>query len=118
MKKNFSDLFATAVTLWVTRLAALFDGSAWLMFAPAFVWLYFKDQPLVSSVLQWSVFFFLLSAVAVVISRIAFPQLHLGAFIAKALKGSVAAAIVVAAVIVFVAWTISSIAIWARPIGG
>jgi hypothetical protein len=128
MKTNVTDWLSVIVTLWLKRFAALFDGSAWLLIGPAFLWMYFRDPPLTKSIMEWTLLFFVLAGLAVILSRIAFPQLNLSKFLdaamgSKAAPGkkaqppSVAAAIVVASVVIFVAWVIQTMAMWARPIG-
>lgn len=102
---------------WWRRVSSLVDGSAILLIAPALAWMWQRDRPLVSSVMEWTVMFTILAGLAIVVSRITFPHLNLRQFLARALGGDVAAAIVVAGLLVFVAWTMQTIAGWARPIG-
>lgn len=107
---------------WVSRLLALFDGSAWFLILPALAWMWYRDPPLVKSIVEWTLLFLVLAGIAVMVSRIVFPHLDLGAFLTRAAggdgkPGDVAAAIVVAALIIFVAWIMQTIAGWARPIG-
>lgn len=109
--------FKKAIDRWIGRAMALIDGSALLLILPALVWMWHRDPPTVKSVLEWTVYYAVFAGLAVIISRITFPELKFHEFIEKALYGSVAAAIVVASVLMFVAWSVQSISTWARPIG-
>lgn len=99
---------------WVRRLAALFDKSAWLLIAPAIIALYWIDAPLARTFAQWSLFFLVLAGMAVVISRIVFPQIDLKYFVTRAENGSHAASIVVAAIVLFVGMLILAGVLWVK----
>lgn len=107
----------TLVAMWMSRFAALFDGSAWLLAAPAIAALWLLDSPMVKSLLQWSLYFSIMAAFVVIISRVAFPQVKLGEFIEEAKNGNPAAGMIVSAVIMFVAIVLIAMAVWARPSG-
>lgn len=96
------------------RLAALFDKSAWLLIIPALAALFFFDQSLGKTLLTWLTFGIAISGVSVIISRLIFPQIHLGDLYDETLKGNLPAAIVAAAVIVFVALVILALVVWAK----
>lgn len=99
------------------RFAALLDGSAWLLILPALLGLFAWDAPMARTLLQWSLFFVVLSGFAVMISRIVFPQINLSEYLVRAYHGDLACAIVAAAVVAFVAFLILSFVLWARPLG-
>ena len=100
---------------WIRRLSALFDKSAWLLIAPAFIALYMIDGPSALTLAQWSLFALVISGVAVVISRIVFPQIHLTTWLRRAEGNSHGAGLVVGAVILFVGIVMLTLAIWAKP---
>lgn len=102
----------TMIESWLMRLAALFDKSAWLLVAPAIVALYFIDRPLALTFAQWGLFFLVLAGMAVVISRIVFPQIDLGDFLQRARDGNPAAGMVSAAVILFVGMLLLAAAVY------
>lgn len=108
----------TALEKTAIRFAALLDGSAWMMMAPSLLALFFIDAPMAKTLLQWSLYFVVLVGLVVMISRICFPQIKLHEFTSDALHGSVAGAIVVAAVILFVAIVTLAFVLWAHPSGG
>lgn len=99
---------------WLKRIAALFDKSAWLLIAPAIALLYWIDPPLAKTFGQWSLFFLVLAGMAVIISRIVFPQVDLTAFVRRAASGDRASATVVAAIVLFVGLLILSGVMWVK----
>lgn len=99
------------------RLAALLDGSAWMLMVPAAMALWWLDPPMVKTLATWSLFFFLVTGIVLIISRIAFPDIKLTPFVDRAFYGSTAAAIVVASVMATVAFLVLAFVLWARPLG-
>lgn len=104
------------LTGWLKRASALFDGSAWMLIAPAFLALFYVDASLSRTFAQWSLFFLVLAGVAIMISRIVFPHLDLGAFLEEAKKGNLGAAFVAGALILFVGILILSGVLWVKGV--
>lgn len=98
-------------------LAALFDGAAWFLLLPAIAALWLLDAPMVKTLGTWSLYFVVLSAVIIMIMRIAFPQIKLTLFVERAYRGSVSNAIVVLGVLLAFALMVMSFVLWARPVG-
>lgn len=98
-------------------VAALFDGAAWFLLLPAAFVLWLLDAPMVKTLATWSLYFVVLSAVVIVILRIAFPQIKLTLFVERAFRGSVSNSIVVLGVLMAFALMVMSFVLWARPIG-
>ena len=97
------------------RLKALFDTSAWLLILPAILALLWIDDAMASTLVQWLIFAPVLAGVAVVISRIVFPQIHLTTAVRRALdQNNGAAAAIVVAIIAFVAVIFLSLVLWVR----
>lgn len=97
------------------RLGALFDKSAWLLIAPAFIGLFLIDHTMAITLIEWALFAIVLSGVAIIVSRICFPQIHLDALLAMATDGrNIGAAIVASSLIIFVALLIFSLVFWAK----
>lgn len=97
------------------RFSALFDRSAWLLIAPALAILCWIDPAMMKTVLQWSGIAVILAGLACIVSRIIFPQIHLGELV-EAVKAdkSLPAAVVVAALVMFVAALIIALVLWAK----
>lgn len=98
----------------MTRLRALGDKSAWMLILPACALLYALDQALAKTLVQWLIFAPVFAGIAIVMSRIVFPQINLTDFVKEALKGNVSAGIVVAALVLFVSLTIQGLVGWAK----
>lgn len=97
------------------RAKVLLDKTAWLLILPALATLFFLDPAAAKTLVQWSLYGVVLAGVVVVISRLIFPQIALGEFIASALKEKNAAAgIVVGAIVLFVAIMTLALVIWAK----
>lgn len=97
------------------RLSVLTDKSAFLLTAPFALALYFIDAAMTKTLLQWLLFAPVLAGVAVLVSRIIFPQIDLGEHADLAKNGSVGSGLIVAAIILFVGLLVLSLASWARP---
>lgn len=99
---------------FVKRFAAFGDKSAFLLTAPFILALYFIDKALLATLLQWVLFAPVLAGVAIIVSRLTFPNIVLDEHADEARKGNVAAAIVVAAIVFFVAVTMIALVLWAK----
>jgi len=98
-----------------SRLRALVDKSALFLMLPALLLLSLIDLPRTLSVASWMLFGAVLVGFCIQISRIAWAPIDLVALITKAKEDPRACAIIVAAVIVFVAILFLSLALWTRP---
>lgn len=96
------------------RLRVLGDKSAFLLTAPFAVALYFIDAALVKTLLQWLLFGPVLAGVAIIISRLVFPQIELNRHADEALRGNTASGLIVAAIVIFVGLLVMSLAGWSR----
>lgn len=105
----------TIIESWLKRLKVFSDLSAWLLIAPACFALWWVDPAVAKTLLQWSLFGIVMAGVAVMISRLIFPDLSLHEFVKSAAGGNVAASIVAAAVIAFVAAVFIGMVVWAKP---
>lgn len=98
------------------RLRSFGDLSAWLLIAPALAALWWIDAPTAKSLVEWSLFGIVMAGVAVIISRLVFPDLHLREYLEAArYPDGTANAIVAAALIVFVAIVFFTLVYWAKP---
>jgi hypothetical protein len=96
------------------RLKALFDKSALLLIVPATLVLLLLDPALAKTLIQWGAFGIPLAGIAVIISRIIFPQVHLNELVESAYhERNVAAANIVLGLLLFVGLLILALAIWA-----
>lgn len=100
---------------WKKRLGALIDLSAWMLIAPAFLILFWVDPAAAKALVQWSLFGVVMAGVAVMISRLVFPDIHLLEHVDKAKRGSLPNAIVAASVVAFVGILFIGLILWAKP---
>lgn len=96
------------------RLEALIDRSAWLLIIPALIALYLIDPVMLKTLAQWLVFAPVLAGLAIIVSRVAFPQIDLGELVADVRDGNTAAGILAAAVVLFVALLLLALILWAK----
>ena len=96
------------------RLKFLFDKSALLLIVPAMIALFLLSPSMARTMIEWSLFAFVLAGAAIIISRLAFPQIYLTDFVNQSLNGNRAAAVVTSAIILFVAALIFTLAFWAK----
>ena len=97
------------------RFAALMDKSSWFLILPALALVCCMDLPRALSVLTWMAFAAILVGVCIQISRVAWSPVDLVALVKKAGEDARASAIVVAAVIHFVALLVLAVVLWTRP---
>jgi ABC-type transport system involved in cytochrome c biogenesis permease subunit len=109
------DSLKSMAASWWRRIQPLLDPNAWLLIAPVVVGLYFIDAALVKTLLQWALFISVICGLAIIMSRIVFPQVKLTQLMDMAKQTPISAAIVVAALILFVGFVIFVFAIWSKP---
>lgn len=103
------------MTMSFRRIKAFFDTSAWLLILPAVLALFWIDEAMARTLVQWVIFAPVLAGVAIVISLLVFPQINLTEAVRKALdeKNGAAAAIAVA-IVSFVAVIFLALVLWTR----
>ncbi|WOL24238.1 hypothetical protein fHeYen801_028 [Yersinia phage fHe-Yen8-01] len=98
----------------VKRVRALLDKSAWLMILPCLIVLYFVDESMLVTVIQWLLVAPIITGLAVFISRLMFPQIELTKLVTEAHGGNKAAGIVVAGLLAFTGLLILALVMWAK----
>lgn len=97
------------------RLRALADKSAWLLIAPAVALLWLIDAAMARTLLQWSLYALVLAGLAIVISRVVFPQINLGQMVREAVdENNTAAGLIVGAIVLFVGMVMLALVIWSK----
>lgn len=96
------------------RLRALIDKTALLMILPCLVVLWFIDGPMLLTVVQWLLVAPIITGLAVIVSRMMFPQIELTTLVKEAHKDNRAAALVVSGLLLFVGLLILSLVMWAK----
>lgn len=96
------------------RLRALTDKTALLMILPCFILLWFIDEAMTLTVVQWLLVAPIITGLAVIVSRMMFPQIDLTRLLNEAHGGNRASGIVVAGLLMFVGLLILSLVTWAK----
>jgi hypothetical protein len=96
------------------RAKALFDKSGWLLIIPPAALLWGLDPAMFKTLMQWLIFAPILAGVAVIVSRIVFPQINLSTLVCETIKGNVAASLVASTLIAFVAVIICAMVVWSK----
>lgn len=97
------------------RFTALADKSALFLIVPCAVILYFIDKSMFATLLQWLVFAPVLAGVAIIVSRVTFPQVPLTKLVEQAsIEGNKAAGFVAGCLIIFVGLLVLSLVMWAK----
>ena len=114
-EKLLAGFMAMLKFLQDSRLGAIADKSAWLLMGPSIASLYAIDPALATTLLQWGLFGLVLAGVAIIISRLVFPQIQLTALVESAHgEKNTAAGLVVSAIILFVGLVMLSLVLWAK----
>ncbi|EAM1616336.1 hypothetical protein EU642_22120 [Salmonella enterica] len=96
------------------RTRALTDKSAWMLMLPSLVCLWWIDEALFKTIVEWLIVAPLITGLAVMLSRIVFPQVNLGLLVDEAILENKAAAIVVAGLMLFCGLLIVALMLWAK----
>lgn len=99
---------------FLRRFSFLVDKSALFLILPCAAALYFIDPAMFATLLQWVVFAPVLAGIAIIVSRVTFPQIELTKLVKEAELENRAAGLVVAAIILFVGITMLSLVLWAK----
>lgn len=98
----------------LARIKAFGDRSAWLMVLAGGAVLGLTDWRLLLTLLTWTAYAAVLGGITILISRVTFPGVRLTDWLDKARAGDVPAAIVVAALMIFVGLLFVGIVGWAK----
>lgn len=96
------------------RLKSLLDQSAWLLMLPASLILYIIDPSMAQTVAQWTLIALVLAGVAIIVSRIVFPQLDFDVLLPLVYQGNAAAGQLLASLVLCVGLIFLSLVLWAR----
>ncbi|EAM6792305.1 hypothetical protein E0G74_00925 [Salmonella enterica] len=96
------------------RTRALTDKSAWFLMVPSLGGLYAIDEALFKTIVEWLIIAPLITGLAVMLSRIVFPQVNLGLLVDEAILENKAAGIVVAGLMIFCGLLIVALMLWAK----
>lgn len=99
---------------FLRRFSFLVDKSALFLIIPCAVALYFIDEAMFSTLLQWIVFAPVLAGIAIIVSRVTFPQVQLTPLVKAAEGGNRAAGFVAGATIIFVGLLVMALVMWAK----
>lgn len=98
-----------------SRFKVLTDKSAWALFLPAVVGLFFVDPATITTLLQWTLFAPALAAIAIILSRAVFPQINLTDLLKEVTEeNNTAASVVIAGLIIFVGIVFFALVLWAK----
>lgn len=96
------------------RTRALGDKSAWILMLPSIICLWAIDDALFKTIVEWLIIAPLITGLAVMLSRIVFPQVELGRLVDEVILENKAAAIVVAGLMIFCGLLIMALMLWAK----
>lgn len=99
---------------FLSRFSFLADKSALFLIVPCAVVLYFIDGAMFKTLLQWLVFAPVLAGIAIIVSRVTFPQVNLTLLVKEAEGGNKAAGFVAGALIIFVGLLLLALVTWAK----
>lgn len=102
------------ITSFLRRFRALTDKSALFLIIPCGIAIYFIDYPMFATLWQWVAFAPVLAGIAIIVSRITFPQVELTKLVKEAEGGNLAAGLVSAALIIFVGLLLMALVTWAK----
>lgn len=95
-------------------IASVRTSSVWILVVPAAVLLCLTDLSFVETMVQWASFSLVLAGVAIMVSMVVLPQLNLTDLVDLAKGGSIPAAIMVAALVLFLGILFYTLIFWAK----
>lgn len=100
---------------WLLRIRAVWDPSVLLLIIPALIVVFFVDSAMAYTLLEWIAFAPVVVGLSVLISQIVFYQIRFGELVHKVrYENSIAAAMVISALILFTAILSYAIVSWVR----
>lgn len=99
---------------WFARFSALGDRSAWLLMLPFILLWYYFDPVDLKVMLVWLFRAPIIVGLTIILSRIYFPTLKLTTYLEEAKAGNIAAGIVVAGLMLFLAALIMTLVLWTK----
>lgn len=96
------------------RFKVLGDKSALFLILPCVAALFFIDPAMVKTLIQWLVFAPIIAGVAIMVSRVVFPQINLTELVKEVQLENKAAAILAGALVIFVGILVFSLVTWAK----
>lgn len=102
------------ISSFLKRFKVLGDKSAIVLIVPALAALFFIDEAMMKTLVQWLVFAPIIAGVAIMVSRIVFPQINLTRLIEEAHEGNKASAIVAGSLLLFVGLLVYSLVMWTK----
>lgn len=102
------------ITSFIKRFKALGDKSALILIIPAVIALFFIDDAMIKTLIQWLIFMPVIAGVAVVVSRIIFPHIDLSRLIRETHEGNKASAILAGSLLLFVGLLVYALVTWAK----
>jgi hypothetical protein len=96
------------------RIRPMGDMTTWVLLTLSLVPLYLIDRALVVTLVQWSAYGLALTGLAVMLSRIVFPQIDLTEWVETARGGNIVAGFVILSVALVVSMLVLSLVLWAR----
>ena len=107
--------FSGLILSFETRLGALVDKSSWFLILPAMCIVAAFDWARMLSVLTWMLLLAVVVGFCIQISRVAWSPVDLVRLVDKASEDSLASAVIVAAIIIFVGILVLAGVLWTRP---
>lgn len=104
----------TFLKSFLTRFRVLGDKSALFLILPFVAALFFIDTPMLKTLIQWLIFAPIIAGVAVMVSRVVFPQVDLTRLIKETHEGNKASAILAGSLFLFVGVLVFSLVTWAK----
>lgn len=99
---------------FLSRFKVLGDKSALFLIVPALAALFFIDAAMVKTLVQWLVFAPIIAGVAIMVSRVVFPQINLTQLIKETHEGNKASAILAGSLLLFVGLLVYALVTWAK----
>lgn len=98
-----------------SRFKILTDKSAWALFLPAVIGLFFIDPAMIKTLLQWTIFAPALAGLAIIISRAVFPQIIIADLLKEVTEeNNTAASVIIGALIIFVGILFYALVQWVK----
>jgi hypothetical protein len=98
----------------IRRVSPFYDPSAWILIIVCGGGVMLFDPVTVKTITQWTLNFGIFAGVAVIISRLIFPQIDLSAHVRAAHDGNIGSGLVVLSVALVMAFLLLSLTLWGK----
>lgn len=105
----------TVINRFFHNVKVLFGQSAWTLILPVMVILWAIDSAMTKTMAQWTLMAAAVAGFTLIVTGIMLPSIKVSDLLPEVKRGNMAAAVVIAAFLIFMVWLFHTLAMWSKP---